>query len=549
MKTTLRLTKAFYNGASAFSKGRLKEMKEQKQGWLGPLAVIGITIGIVSVFRLLLGIYSMIQLVSLSLDKPWVMLFFALSASGLFIFIFSFLYALSILFQAKDLRLLQTLPVTSLQLLASRLLSLYLFLLPWYLTFILPAFVVQVRASGIDLLALLAMVLIAFFSQTVPIMLSGALSMLLVHSTGTFRRKTLIETMMMLLFLVVFIGIQSVISRVAVDPEATEQMILALLNKRLETLSRVLFLPTAFARGLQEPLRLLFALALTLLACALLGIGMRWRYERILSNDSVSITGTKDRVSGRAKRAGDGRMRPVWVSLVFKDLSVIASNSTFLTESTMQAFILPVLLGIMYAGNSVTELEGIIDTVSALPFFELALLGLFLLFVSLGSLSSTSISREGSSFSLTRLLPVSADTHLAAKVVLQYLFFIPMVLSFFVLSTLFFDIGAMRILLIILVGMLCAAPSVLFALYIDCRRPLLNWSNPAQAMKQNLNVLVSMGVNLLYLALLALLAFALYLLQVSVSVILLSLCVGGIGILSLVVPLLRRAAYDCFSPS
>lgn len=549
MKTTLRLTKAFFNGASAFSKGRLKEMKDQKQGWLGPLAVIGITIGIVSVFRLLLGIYSMIQMVSLSLDKPYVMLFCALSASGLFIFVFSFLYALSILFQAKDLRLLQTLPVTSLQLLASRLLSLYLFLLPWYLTLILPAFVVQIRAGGIDLLSLLAMVLIAFLSQTVPIMLSGALSMLLVHSTGTFRRKTLIETVMMLLFLVVFIIIQSVISRVAVDPEATEQMILSLLDQQLETLSRVLLLPTAFARGLQEPLQLLFALALSLLACALLGIGMRWRYERILSNDSVSITGTKDRVSGRVKRAGDRRMRPVWVSLVFKDLSVIASNSTFLTESTMQALILPVLLGIMYAGNSMAELEGLITTISSLPFIELALLAILLLFVSLGSLSSTSISREGSSFSLTRLLPVSSGTHLVAKIVLQYLFFIPLAVSFFVLSTFFFDIGGMKNLFLVAAGLICALPCVLLALLIDCKRPLLNWSNPAQAMKQNLNVVVSMGVNLLYLALLALVAFALYLLQVPMTIIILAVCVQAIGLLALIVPRLMKAAEVCFSAS
>jgi ABC-2 type transport system permease protein len=47
-------------------------------------------------------------------------------------------------------------------------------------------------------------------------------------------------------------------------------------------------------------------------------------------------------------------------------------------------------------------------------------------------------------------------------------------------------------------------------IHIDLSRPVLNWTHPQQAMKQNMNVLIGMGFGLIVFAALAIPAAALY---------------------------------------
>ena len=47
-------------------------------------------------------------------------------------------------------------------------------------------------------------------------------------------------------------------------------------------------------------------------------------------------------------------------------------------------------------------------------------------------------------------------------------------------------------------GLLGSIPVTEMGMIIDITRPLLTWTNPQQAMKQNLNVLIGMGIGTLY---------------------------------------------------
>ncbi|HLS52917.1 MAG TPA: hypothetical protein VK031_03020, partial [Tissierellaceae bacterium] len=53
-----------------------------------------------------------------------------------------------------------------------------------------------------------------------------------------------------------------------------------------------------------------------------------------------------------------------------------------------------------------------------------------------------------------------------------------------------------------LLGLLGSIPITQIGLVIDILRPLLVWDNPQRAMKQNLNVLISLGVGSLFVLLL-----------------------------------------------
>lgn len=52
----------------------------------------------------------------------------------------------------------------------------------------------------------------------------------------------------------------------------------------------------------------------------------------------------------------------------------------------------------------------------------------------------------------------------------------------------------MDIILIILIGLLGSIPMTQIGMLIDISRPMLVWDNPQRAMKQNFNLLITMGV-------------------------------------------------------
>ena len=62
-----------------------------------------------------------------------------------------------------------------------------------------------------------------------------------------------------------------------------------------------------------------------------------------------------------------------------------------------------------------------------------------------------------------------------------------------------YKIGIIDILLIIVIGLIGSIPMTQIGMVIDISRPMLTWDNPQRAMKQNLNVLIAMGVGVLVL--------------------------------------------------
>ncbi|NLK91253.1 MAG: hypothetical protein GX274_06715, partial [Clostridiales bacterium] len=63
------------------------------------------------------------------------------------------------------------------------------------------------------------------------------------------------------------------------------------------------------------------------------------------------------------------------------------------------------------------------------------------------------------------------------------------------------------IVLIVILGLLGSIPMTQIGMVIDIIRPSLKWTNPQQAMKQNLNVLFGMGLGTLYIGGISLLVF------------------------------------------
>jgi ABC-2 type transport system permease protein len=67
------------------------------------------------------------------------------------------------------------------------------------------------------------------------------------------------------------------------------------------------------------------------------------------------------------------------------------------------------------------------------------------------------------------------------------------------------------VIIIIILGPLGSVEMTLIGMTIDIIRPMRGWTNPQQAMKQNLNVLIGMAISSLYLGALGFMSYKLIL--------------------------------------
>ncbi len=121
---------------------------------------------------------------------------------------------------------------------------------------------------------------------------------------------------------------------------------------------------------------------------------------------------------------------------------------------------------------------------------------------SLNGTASSALSREGSQFWISKIIPVSPRHQVAAKFLHSYLIaFLGMAAASAVLLG---ELGIRPGSVAAALGLALAASFILTAagLAIDLARPLLDWINPQKAIKQNINVLFAFLVDLGFLALL-----------------------------------------------
>lgn len=176
----------------------------------------------------------------------------------------------------------------------------------------------------------------------------------------------------------------------------------------------------------------------------------------------------------------------------------------FLLNGTLTVIIIPVMILVMArAGSTDSDLTSLFNMLESRNVLVSILFsaGFMTVCGSLNGTASSAVSREGSQFWISRIIPVSPRDQVAAKFLHSYL-----VAGVGIAAASAVLLGQIRIRpasVAAALGLALAATFILTAagLAIDLARPLLDWINPQKAIKQNLNVLIAFLVDLGFLAL------------------------------------------------
>jgi ABC-2 type transport system permease protein len=435
-------------------------------------------------------------------------LMMGIMAAHMIVFFLGLLSVMSKLYFSKDVEQLVPLPIRPSQIVASRFISLvvaeYLISLPIILPFLI---IYGIREYG-SILYWLFCIILAIVTPLLPLSLAVAAIMMFMKHTNIKAKKDAVRLVGALIFMLIIVFAQMKINQIVAQGMIEGDDFLFDLARDTQFLVKNL--------GKAYPPAMWAAMALT-------GVGSITSWINLLGfvTTSVGISliavllseklyldgliGNNETASSKVKAGDDCKYlegtskRKPYLALAHKELMMLFKTPVYVMNSVGGVAVIPIILvmSLMTGGN---DMEAFRDIVVDNRFLIiLAGAGMIALLGMLNSIGVTTFSREGVNFWIQRTLPISAVDQIFGRVLASLA--IQGIGAVFLLASLFF-ISAPTfgdILMILLVGSTGSIAMTMLGMTIDIIRPLRDWTNPQQAMKQNLNVLIGMAVSALYL--------------------------------------------------
>jgi len=203
-----------------------------------------------------------------------------------------------------------------------------------------------------------------------------------------------------------------------------------------------------------------------------------------------------------SQKALDVSANPPVYSLFVKEWKMLLRSPVYALNALFPIILGPVIVIMMTVGGSAYNMVG--DMIKAISDVQaiLILAAIMLFMGAAGQASSSSVSREGKAFWLCKALPVPYRTQALSKILTGF-----SITSLAAIATAFVAVVALAMpLTTALIAALLAMSLGLFlssvGFMVDIARPKLIWQAENEAIKQNMNVMLAMLLNLAVVALL-----------------------------------------------
>jgi ABC-2 type transport system permease protein len=205
-----------------------------------------------------------------------------------------------------------------------------------------------------------------------------------------------------------------------------------------------------------------------------------------------------------SRRVSSGR-RPVRAVLA-REWRLMNRTPIFLLNGVLTVVIIPVVILLMAtAGSSQSGLTVLIKLINSTQILGvvLASAGFMTICGTLNGTSSSTFSREGGQFWISKVIPASAREQVTAKFLHSYFIALLGVAAASAVLILQFHIRLAPFAIALALALAASFVLTAVGMAIDLARPLLDWTNPQKAIKQNLNVLLAFLADIAILTILA----------------------------------------------
>lgn len=493
---------------------RQRMLVEKKDRWLVPvfaLAAVGLGPTIYYYLRLLRAVYTIL----LPLGQQQAILTFGVLAGQVLVLLFGLYYVVSAFYFSRDLEMLIPLPLKPFEVMASKftviLVNEYLTILP----VVLPALVSFGVLSKAGVSYWINGLIVYLLLPVIPLSIVSVLVVGMMRVISLSRKKDALIIVGSLILIAAGIGLQYTFVRSA-GSQLNAGPLVSFFTSPDSLLTRIgagfppsVWATRALAGGFSRSG--LTNLVLLIGVSLIFFYGILFLAEKLFYRGLIGIgeiAGLKKTLSKEelGRRISSGR-RPVR-AIFAREWRIMNRTPIFLLNGVLTVVLLPVLFAIMARADGRGDSSSILRALTSTKPLLVTLVSACFMAVTgtLNGTASSTFSREGSQFWLSKVIPVSPREQVTAKLIHSYLIaLLGIAASTFVLAVLLH----LRIdHLLPAIGLAAVGSVALTAtgMIIDLARPLLDWTNPQKAIKQNLNVLFAFLADLGILVLIGFLA-------------------------------------------
>jgi len=507
---------------------------EKKDRWLLPLfalAAVSLAPTLYAGIKLLAGLYGMLT----PMNQQAALLTFALLTGQVLILLFGLYYVISAFYFSRDLEILIPLPLKPFQVMLSKFIVICVNEYVTVFLLVVPVLVTWGIKAGRGPDYWVAAVLVYLLLPVIPLAIVSLLVVALMRLVNVSRKKDALILIGSIILIAGSIALQSAVGRANAGGMSAQSAV-AFFAAPDSILNRVgaFFPPSIWATkalaggpGATGPAHLaLFAGVSLALFLALIVLSEKLFYRGLVGIGETSARRRTLSSAEMSRRVSSGR-RP-FRALLAREWRIMNRTPIFLLNGVLVVVIIPVVMLLMVKTGGETEVFLVNFLSAANP--AVVILGAAAFLTVSGSLNGTAsstFSREGGQFWMSKVIPVPPRDLVAAKLVHSYAISVLGVAVSTVALVAIFHLPAGQVAPAVGLALLAGMLLTIIGMLIDLARPLLDWTNPQKAIKQNLNVLFAMLAGIGFLIVTGWLAARL-----------LKLGIGGPGVLLILAALL-----------
>ena len=387
-------------------------------------------------------------------------------------FFFSFYSATSALFGFKDYELLSSMPVKTRDVVLAKFMNMYVADLFFSVCIMVPSFIVNAQRGGETGAAFIATYALAilfspFFAMAASVIVGVAIS----SFASLFRRRNLVNTVLMLVFMAAFLGVTFSLGFNSAGEDASGYT---------GAIEKIYFFTPWLINAQSEFIYAFYYILVNVACFAAVAVAVILLYGKL-----NSLLTARRKVKNFTLKESSGKS--AFSALFGKELRSVFSSPTYaincITGAIMSLILAVVLVVVSIA---VGFPDGLGDLLAA--FFP----AVFSFTFMLAPTTACAVSLEGQAFWVVKTAPVDMRSLFHAKLLINAVFYVPCALVVSVTSALVLKISAVTALLAVLSAVLLALLGGSFGLLLNAIFPRFKWENVNMVVKQRLPVFLTM---------------------------------------------------------
>ena len=403
------------------------------------------------------------------------------------------------IYRESDLDLVSAFPLSGVDIVASRVFRLYFDNLVIGAAVIIPAFLVYGIMAGCGALFFISIIPVCIISPILPTAIASWIGILFAAIISRNRHKVLTEVILALVIVIGSFAVSGVISAktglgstsitVSEKKKMDEQMkaeMAAALTEKMTGVEQA-FPPFKLISEVLQNAEFVGILIYTLISIAVIVPTVMVIGKNFfgISRKLFSARNHKE------YRMEELKKQSVITALVKKEAARYFSSGIYVSNTIVNpvmALILAVALGFVDL-NKIVESAGKlpveINVNNSIPF-------LLAVIYCMMTITASSVSMEGKSWWIMRVLPIGTKEILGAKLLFNMIFMAPFYLVTEIIMLFTVNAGALERIWIIIIPGITIVFSILFGLFLNLKFPKFNWENEVEVVKQSAAVGLSL---------------------------------------------------------